>query len=86
MKLLAMLSVALLSGCGFTAQGDFSREIAREKGAQAYDEGLVNAEWFICHAASVGSIRRRYGTDASLAAAYRRICSPTSTEPSQVIQ
>ncbi len=77
MKALACGAILLLAGCGFTPQGDLARDIVREKGAQAYDEGLENAEWFICHAASIGSIRRRYGRDADMAAAYKRLCTPT---------
>ena len=44
------------------------------KGAQAFDEGLKNAEWFICEAASVGSIKRRYGVSRSRAKSYNEFC------------
>lgn len=69
----AIVALALsLSACGFTAQGDFAKDTIREKGAQAYDEGLVNSLWFICNAASVGSIRRTFGRNMD---AYNAICS-----------
>lgn len=71
----AIVVLLLLSGCGFTAQGDFARETVRVKGAQAYDEGIENAEWFLCNAASVGAIRRRYGRDEKIAEAYKTLCS-----------
>lgn len=77
MKHLLVVGLGLtLAACGFTPQGDLARDIVREKGAQAYDEGLENAEWFICNAASVGSIRRKYGKDSATAAAYKQLCSP----------
>lgn len=57
-----LLGVIMLffGGCGFTQQGDIARAAVATKGAQAYDEGLANAEWFMCVAASIGSIRRNY--------------------------
>lgn len=54
-----------------------ARDFVKTKGAQAYDAGLDNAEWFICHAASVGSIRRRYGGSTQTAAAYNALCAPS---------
>ncbi len=71
---LALVAGALMS-CGFTDEGDIVRTAVSEKGAQAMDQGLTNAEWFICRAASVGAIRRRYGSDPVRAEAYRVLCS-----------
>lgn len=86
MKTLLILAVSLtLTACGFTPQGDFARGVAREKGAQAYDEGIQNAEWFLCHAASVGSIRRHYGSDKARADAYNTLCNPQPVNPATVI-
>ena len=65
---------ALLAGCGFTPQGDAVRDAVKARGAQAYDEGLENAEWFICQAASIGSVRRRYGDSEPRLIAYRTLC------------
>lgn len=85
--ILSLMCASLtLGGCGFTPYGDAARDIASEKGAQAMDEGLVNAEWFICNAASIGSIKRRYGRTAESAQAYNGICGLTGemaivTEP-----
>ena len=64
----------LVSGCGFTQKGDFARDTALSKGAQAYDEGLDNAELYICTIASVGSVMRRYGRTQATADAWRAIC------------
>ena len=70
--------IAILGGCGFTAQGDFVRTGVAEKGAQAADEGLRNATWFICQAATIGSIKRAYGTSVERAHAYNRFCPDSS--------
>ena len=52
MKVLLVLALSLmLAACGFTPQGDMVRGVVRERGAQAYDEGISNAEW--------GRLRRR---------------------------
>jgi len=56
--LLALLLALGLVGCGFTPH--------------AYDEGLANSLWFICHGASVGSIRRTFGKNMD---AYNALCS-----------
>lgn len=74
---IAIAAALALAGCGFTPQGDLARDIVREKGAQAYDEGLENSIWFLCNAASVGSIRRRFGASQESAAAYNALCAPS---------
>lgn len=77
MKTVAVIAVLFLSACGFTPQGDLARDVVREKGAQAYDEGLENSLWYICNAASVGSVRRRFGVSPEAAAAYQSLCAPS---------
>ena len=64
------LLALFLSSCGFTSSGDRVRDAAKQYGAQAMDEGLANAEFFICRAASVGSVYRRYARDKQTAAAW----------------
>lgn len=71
----------LLSGCGITPQGNAVRQGVATYGAQAMDEGLINAEWFVCKAASVGSVQRRYGSDPSKAAAWKALCLVDTTNP-----
>ena len=71
--ILACLSLAL-GGCGFTSGGEKVRQGVSTYGAQAMDEGLVNAEWFICSAASIGSVKRRYGKTKETADAYNTLC------------
>lgn len=76
---IAAIGLALfLAGCGFTPQGDLARETLVTKGAQAADEGLVNAEWFVCQAATIGSVKRKYGVSRERADAYNRFCPDTS--------
>jgi len=70
----------LLQGCGFTAQGDFVRGAVENYGAQAYDEGLVNAEFFMCKSASVGSVVRRYGVSIEKWEAWQELCLTRYTE------
>lgn len=79
MKYLVLSTLLFLVGCGFTAQGDFVRDQISQKGAQAMDEGLRNSEWFLCNAASVGSIKRRYAGDK--AEAYTELCEDNSQVP-----
>lgn len=74
-KRLAPAGLALLlAACGLTEAGNRVRGIAAEEGAKAYDEGLANAEFLICRAASVGSVQRRYGRSAETAQAWRTLC------------
>ena len=68
------LLALFLASCGFTSTGDRVRESAKQYGAQAMDEGLANAEFFICRAASVGSVYRRYGRSKETAEAWKTLC------------
>ena len=67
-----LLLALFLSGCGFTPFGDTIRSAVKDYGAQAYDEGLENSEFYICKVASIGSILRRYGR--SKAEAWKALC------------
>ena len=70
--LVIVIGVALfVSSCGFTPQGEAMRKAIKEYGADAYDEGLKNAEWWICEGSSVASVRRRYGRAWNV---YRSFC------------
>ena len=71
---MALAATLFVAGCGFTSEGDAARAFVKQYGEQAFDEGLINSEWFICRAASIGSILRRYGKSADLAAAWRKLC------------
>ncbi|MDA1311194.1 MAG: hypothetical protein O2985_16515 [Proteobacteria bacterium] len=70
----ALALVLILSACGQTPFGDMARGQIATRGATAYDTGLENAEWFLCQAASVGSVKRRYGVSDQTATAYNKLC------------
>ncbi|MCH8197697.1 MAG: hypothetical protein IH904_06400 [Proteobacteria bacterium] len=70
----ALLALLLLAGCGFTPQGAAVRRALAEGTARAGDTGLENAEWFLCEAAPVGAVKRRYGADGDMASAYAKLC------------
>lgn len=69
-----LICVSLLSSCGFTEYGSAARTFVQERGAQATDEGVDNALWFLCSGTSVGSIRRRFGRDSRSFHAWAIIC------------
>ena len=69
-----LAAVVLLTGCGFTSQGDAVRRAVAEGTVRAGDTGLENAEWFLCEAAPVGAVKRRYGADGNMASAYAKLC------------
>jgi uncharacterized protein YceK len=64
---LSIVAVALLvlSGCA-------SVGIAVDKAAEANDTGVDSAVWYLCHGASIGSIRREFGQKPG---AWESLCS-----------
>jgi hypothetical protein len=72
-----IIAALMLSSCGFTPEGDIARGTIKDKGAQAYDEGLENSLWFLCNGVSIGAIRRKFGSDQRMADAYHTLCTPT---------
>lgn len=76
----------LLPACGFTDTGTRVRDFIANEGAKAYDEGLVNAEFFLCRAASVGSVQRRYGRTPETAEAWRVLCFGDGAAAAEVIR
>jgi hypothetical protein len=69
-----LLGAVFLFGCGLSPQGDFARRTAATAGARIMDAGVENAEWFLCNAASIAAVKRRYGRDQHTADAYRELC------------
>ena len=65
-----------LAGC--TSQGGLVADLAKQRGAEAFDAGLENAEWYICEAASIGSVKRRYA--GAMAPAYNDLCDRSATD------
>lgn len=64
-----------IAGCGLTATGTAFEGTARATAAKVYDEGLVNAEQFVCNDTSVGSVKRRYLKTPGEAAIYNDFCN-----------
>lgn len=65
-----IMLVLFLAGCG--AQGVAIRSAISKGGADAADQTLTDVEWYMCYAASIGSIKRRYGRGK--ASAYNELC------------
>lgn len=63
-----------LIACAFMLTGCAGVENVIERGAQANDSAVKSAEFVICQGASVGSIRRAYGTE-DRAALWRELCA-----------
>jgi len=63
------LPVVLLGGCGTLTP-------AVQQAAKVNDEAVRVAEFALCHGASVGAIRRHYGTP-DRAAIWRSLCNST---------
>lgn len=74
MRKALLIPLLFLAGCGLTPQGDTLRSTVATRGAEAADSLLENAEWAICYAASIGSVKRRYGVDPGRAKAYAEFC------------
>lgn len=71
MKMLIVLILTfLLLGCNTVGK-------LLDVAADVNDESLLSAEFTICHAASVGSVIRRYGT-TDKAKAWRELCTTDS--------
>lgn len=71
-----IILVLFLVGC--TSQGGLVADLVKQRGAEAFDTGLENAEWYICEAASIGSIKRRYA--GAMASAYNGLCDRSATD------
>lgn len=78
-----MLAVLLYSlfGC---AEWDAARRSVGEYGSQAADRSVDDAKWFLCNAATVGSIKRKFGANQESADAYNTLC-PRETGEAPVI-
>ena len=65
------LGALFLGGC---AAIDTARDVIKLKGAEIADQVLTDAEWSVCQAASIGSIKRRYGQTVERADTYKDFC------------
>ena len=73
----AIITVTL-TGCGLTGVGDRFRDTVQERGREVADQTLDNSIWFLCNAATIGSIKRRFGINADMAEAYNSVCEEGS--------
>ena len=67
----ALSLVLLLGGCSTL---DTARDVVRQKGVQASDAVLQDAEWAVCKLSPVGAVKRRYGQTVESAETYRQFC------------
>ena len=67
----SLLGAFFLSGCETV---DTTRTLIKQKGATTADQGLIDAEWLVCNAASIGSVNRRYGQTIERADTYKDFC------------
>ena len=74
-KVILLTTLVVLSGCVMSL--DTARDTISAKGADAMDQLLVDAEWFMCYGASIGAIKRKYSGDK--ADAYNRLCKMDSS-------
>ncbi len=68
MRISVIALILVLGGCAT------ARDVVKQKGAQAADQVLVDAEWTLCQASSVGSIKRKYGQTVERADTYKDFC------------
>ena len=74
-KTIAFLLVIII--VSFSMSGCLNQMAAYSAGKS--DNALKIAEWSLCNAASVGSIKRRYGQDEEKAKAWQKLCAgPTA--------
>jgi len=60
MRLLILLAILALSGCGTM---DAYRSVAADRGADAADQALDTAIWGQCQMSTLGAFSRRYPTE-----------------------
>ena len=75
-KLGMMIVLLVLGACTYASE---FRTAAEDKGAEFYDAVLEDAEFKMCYAASIGSVRRRYGVSVKRAKLYNELCNTIGT-------
>jgi len=68
-----------LSGCAFDPKVQAAYKGAIQAGAKAYDDVLATQLWWICNAASIGAVRRKFGNSNEMTNAYRTLCAENLT-------
>ena len=70
---MVVLLTLVLSGCAAVQAG---KSAVVGKAAEIVQDGLTDAEWFVCKAAPVGSVMDRYGKTDERAAEWKDFCFP----------
>lgn len=70
----AFALIVLVSSCGLTDKGDAFRDYFQNKQQKVSKQMLDNAIWYTCEAASVGSIREKFGSSQESAYFYHNYC------------
>lgn len=75
-RLFCFVLVFLLPACA--VDYELLSGAIKEKGGAVYDKVLDENIWFMCEAASVRSVRERFGRSIEMADAYHTICDTRS--------
>ncbi len=76
MKWLVLFGTLLIMGCSSV---DIAKKGLIQRGSEISDSALIDAEWWVCTAATVGSVKRRYGLTQERANLYREFCDGSGT-------
>lgn len=68
------IPIALLLLLGACASIDGVKKAMVGKASEVSAQALVDAEWWVCRAASVGSVKDRYGQSAERSQLYKAFC------------
>jgi len=66
--------VALMLFLGGCASLQTAKTAVAVKGGELSKQALVDAEWWVCRAATVGSVKDRYGQSVERALLYKNFC------------
>jgi len=72
--LIVVIVLLATAGCAIDPRLDAAKTAAVDTASRVADDALEAYEWGVCTAATVGSIRRRYGTSAPRMEAWQRFC------------
>ncbi len=71
--IICLLGIVVAS-CGFTTQGDFFREVVKQKGKKIAGQTLENSVWYLCRGSPIGAVKDRFGVSDEKILAYNNIC------------
>jgi hypothetical protein len=74
---LVLIGGLALAGC-VTATGDRVKDAVLGKASEISAEGLVASEFYVCKAAPIGTVLKRYGHSDERAKEYKEFCNPNT--------